>query len=162
MRTVAILAFSLICNISVAQDIKQKISAALTKMRADSQFVHSIISLYITDESGTVIYANNERIGLAPASCQKIITSVSAFELLGKDFRYRTSIWYKGRVEKGILNGVIHIKGSGDPSTGSWRYTAFKQNDFLSAFGAFINKAGIKKVTSSPVLSNENFSSQVI
>jgi D-alanyl-D-alanine carboxypeptidase/D-alanyl-D-alanine-endopeptidase (penicillin-binding protein 4) len=130
MRTVKILVFSLIASTSIAQDVQQKLAVEMSKMQSDSQFRHAIISLYVTDEAGAIVFASNEKTGLAPASCQKIITSVSAYELLGKDFRYKTSIWYEGIVEKGLLNGTLHIKGSGDPSIGSWRILRLSRMNF--------------------------------
>ena len=64
---------------------------------------------------------------MAPASTQKIITSVTAFELLGKDYRYKTQF--------GIVsdkNGKkLYIKPSGDPTFGSWRWESTKDNNLL-------------------------------
>ena len=52
-----------------------------------------LASLYVIDaKTGKVVFDKNSQIGLAPASTQKIITSVTAFELLGKDYRYKTEL----------------------------------------------------------------------
>ena len=49
--------------------------------------------------------------GLAPASTQKIITSASAFELLGKNYRFNTYIRYGGVVRDGSLSGNLIYSG---------------------------------------------------
>jgi D-alanyl-D-alanine carboxypeptidase/D-alanyl-D-alanine-endopeptidase (penicillin-binding protein 4) len=38
------------------------------------------------------VFALNEQYGLAPASTQKIFTSIAALSLLGKDFTYKTEM----------------------------------------------------------------------
>src|SRR6187455_3178357 len=76
---------------SFGQTINQKLQKAFAAFEKDSQLKHAISSLYIIDAgSGQIVFDKNSQIGLAPASTQKIITSVAAFELLGKDYRYKT------------------------------------------------------------------------
>src|SRR6187431_721622 len=78
------------------QTVTQKLQKAFTAFEKDSQLKHAISSLYVIDAStGQVVFDKNSQIGLAPASTQKIITSVTAFELLGKDFRYKTQLIFK-------------------------------------------------------------------
>ena len=64
---------------------------------------------------------------MAPASCQKIITATTAFELLGQNYTYKTTLGYTGKIVNGVLNGDIIIKGSGDPTLGSWRISKPKK-----------------------------------
>ena len=73
-------------------------------------------------KTGKPVYDHNAQIGLAAASTQKLFTSVASFELLGKQYRYKTVLGYDGKIENGILNGNLHINGYGDPTMGSWRY----------------------------------------
>ncbi|MEO6330506.1 MAG: D-alanyl-D-alanine carboxypeptidase, partial [Ginsengibacter sp.] len=62
-----------------SQSLKEKLSLAIKKLETDSQCRHGIISLYVTDnKTGAVIFNKNAETGLAPASCQKIITSAAA------------------------------------------------------------------------------------
>ncbi|MEI8059330.1 MAG: D-alanyl-D-alanine carboxypeptidase, partial [Ferruginibacter sp.] len=105
------------------QDITLQLHTALQKLSIDSQFKHAIISLYVVaSKTGKVIIDKNAQIGLAPASCQKVVTSVAAFELLGKTFRYKTDMGYDGIIKDSILNGNLHFTCYGDPSLGSWRW----------------------------------------
>ncbi len=129
-----------------AQTISQKLDAAINKLQADSQFKHGIISLYVVDKTGNVIYDKNSQTGLAPASCQKVVTAVTAFELLGKDYTYKTKLGYDGKIDSGILKGNIYVVGSGDPTLGSWRYSSTKENLVLANFNKAIKAKGILRL----------------
>lgn len=141
----AFIFFLLVTN-CYAQTVSQKLDVALNKLEADSQFKHSIISLYVVDETANAIYDENSQIGLAPASCQKVVIAVTAFELLGKDFTYKTKLGYDGKIDSGVLKGNIYIVGSGDPTLGSWRYSLTKENIILSNFNRAIRAQKIKEI----------------
>ena len=82
-----------------AQTISKKLQAAVDKMEVDSQFRHGTLSLYVVEtKTGKVIFDRNAQVGLAPASCQKVITATTAFELLGKDYKYTTGLGYDGKI----------------------------------------------------------------
>ena len=74
-----------------AQKVAQKLQKAFQQFENDSQLKHAISSLYVIDaKTGQVVFDKNSQVGLAPASTQKIITAATAFELLGRDFGYKT------------------------------------------------------------------------
>ncbi len=63
------------------------------------------VHLYVIDaKTGKVVFDKNSQIGLAGASTQKIFTATTAFELLGKDYRYKTDLGYDGEINNGTLN----------------------------------------------------------
>jgi serine-type D-Ala-D-Ala carboxypeptidase/endopeptidase (penicillin-binding protein 4) len=112
-----------------SQNISQRVQKAFLQFENDEQLKHAISSLYVIDAStGQVVFDKNSQIGLAPASTQKIITSVTAFELLGKDYRYKTKFGYQGSIENRRLNGRIFVLPTCDPTLGSWRYEATKES----------------------------------
>lgn len=132
---------------SSAQTISQKLDAAINKLQADSQFKHGTISLYIVEtNTGKIIFDKNSQTGVAPASCQKVVTAVSAFELLGKSYTYKTQLGYDGKIDSGILKGNIYIVGSGDPTLGSWRYQSTKENIVLTQFKNAIRQNRIQQI----------------
>lgn len=101
-----------------AQTVEQKLKAAFDRFESDPQLQFAISSLYVIEAAtGKVVFDRNSRTGLAPASTQKIVTSITAFALLGKDYQYRTGFGYDRR------SAALHIIGSGDPTLGSDRYT---------------------------------------
>jgi serine-type D-Ala-D-Ala carboxypeptidase/endopeptidase (penicillin-binding protein 4) len=107
-----------------AQAIATPLTTAIKKLEADMQFSNAIISMYVAESTtGKVVFSKNEQVGLAPASCQKVITSATAFELLGKNFSYKTFIGYDyGNADTAKNKGSLFIIGSGDPTLGSRRW----------------------------------------
>ena len=144
MKTVFILLCLLASRMCYTQEMPGKLEVAMNKLVSDSQFRHSIISLYVVDgKTGKLIFDKNSQIGLAPASCQKVITAITAFSLLGKGYRYTTSLGYDGTIINDTLKGNLYIIGSGDPTLGSWRYKETKEQVVLSGFKNAIRKVGI-------------------
>src|SRR5690554_7715943 len=85
---------------------------------------------------------------MPPASVVKLFTTAAAFEILGKDYRPKTEIYYTGMLDSsGVLNGDIVIRGLGDPSLGS-RFFNDRENagEFLMSWTATIAEKRIKKV----------------
>src|SRR5882762_1547548 len=106
--------FFLISHFISAQAIDQELDKATQQLITDPQMKHAILGFYVIDaKTGTVVYDKNGPVGLAPASCQKLFTSIAAFELLGHDFRYKTELGYDGKVEDLTLKGNLHILGTG-------------------------------------------------
>ena len=146
-RLIFIFSLILVGGSATAQSISKRIQEAYNRFEADSQLRHATVSLYVVDAAtGKVVFDRNSHIGMAPASTQKIITSITAFELLGKDFRYQTQLGYDGELNAGVLRGNIYIQCSGDPTFGSWRYVTTKEETILNAFAQAIGKKGIKSI----------------
>src|SRR5436190_6306376 len=96
-------------NIS-AQTVVQKLDKAWSSFINDPQLRHAIAGFSVADsKTGKPLFGRNAQVGLAPASTQKIITSVAAFELLGKDYRYKTELGYSGKIKDGILDGSLYL-----------------------------------------------------
>lgn len=141
------LLFLTLVKISIAQPIGQRLREAFRVFENDSQMKHAISSLYVYDAtSGTVVFEKNAGIGLAPASTQKVITSVTALELLGADYRYRTDFAMEGEISSGLLKGNLWVLASGDPTLGSWRYTGSKEKDILDAIVNCLRKKGVTRL----------------
>ncbi len=124
--------FSMLLTGISAQTVMQRLQKAFRQFESDSQLKHAISSLYIIDaKTGQVVFDKNSQVGLAPASTQKIITAATAFELLGKEYRYKTEFGYQGSITGRKLNGRIYALGSGDPTLGSWRYESTKEEGVI-------------------------------
>ncbi|WP_266204923.1 D-alanyl-D-alanine carboxypeptidase/D-alanyl-D-alanine endopeptidase [Pontibacter kalidii] len=140
-KAILVLACLLAHTVAWSQAVPQKLAAAYSKFEQDPQLQNAIASLYITDaKTGEVIFDRNSRIGLAPASTMKVITSISAYELLGRDFRYETKFAY--RKNKG--NNELVILPSGDPTFGSWRWAETKEDQVLAGLTKSLQRTGIK------------------
>jgi serine-type D-Ala-D-Ala carboxypeptidase/endopeptidase (penicillin-binding protein 4) len=127
-----------------AQNTDQVFNTAFKKLAEDPTFKHATISLYVINTTtGKPVTEESTEIGVAPASCQKVITAATAFELLGHDYSYKTTLAYTGNIVNGVLNGNLIIKGSGDPTLGSWRYDQTKEQNIISNFKNAISRLGI-------------------
>lgn len=161
MKTVYLFIILLVCANSFAQDLQTRLSRAINGLEKDEQFTHAIISLYVVDsKTGKVIFDKNSEVGLAPASCQKVITSVSAFEMLGKDYSYKTEMGYDGLIKDKILLGNLYIKASGDPTFGSWRWETTKQENVLQNLFTAIRSKNITSVNGDLIVDESTWESQ--
>lgn len=122
-----------LCLSATAQTITQKLSTAFDRFEKDPQLQSAVASLYVVDGSGKVAFQKNATIGLAPASTQKIITSATTYELLGKSFQYKTEF---GFVTNTDATRSLYIQGSGDPTLGSWRWQRTNEKAVLDRITA--------------------------
>src|SRR4030095_4659557 len=140
----------LVVIISFPQTITQKLQKAFQQFEKDPQLKYATSSLYVINaKTGKVVFDKNSRTGLAPASTLKVITSATAFELLGKDYRYKTEIGYLGKKQDSSISGGLVIIGKGDPTLGSWRWETTQPETVLNEFGSALYNEGIRlfKVT---------------
>jgi len=149
---------------ATAQSLDQKLQSAFGRLQADSQCKYASLSLTVLDaKTGEKVFIANPNIGLATASTLKTITTITAFNLLGKDFQYQTQFGYSGSIAAdGVLNGDIIIKGSGDPTLGSWRYENTHENHILSLMVDALRQANIKKINGRIIGDDSVFGSQSI
>jgi D-alanyl-D-alanine carboxypeptidase/D-alanyl-D-alanine-endopeptidase (penicillin-binding protein 4) len=156
------LGFSLlVSHISFGQKDAERIATAFKSFEADSQFKHASMSLYIIDtKTGKVIFDKNSQVGLAPASCLKVVTSAAAFELLGKDYRYKTDIDWDEDMEDSALRGNLFMKISGDPTLGSWRWEDTKMEIVKQKILTVLKAKNIKLITGSFIIDDSRWSTQ--
>jgi len=135
-------------SVAFSQSAESQFNSAFKTMKADPTFRHATISLYVINTTtGKTVTEENIETGVAPASCQKVITAASAFSLLGHDYRYKTTLAYTGKIVNGVLNGNLILKGSGDPTLGSWRYDETKEDKIISELKEAISREGIHEIT---------------
>ena len=65
--------------------------------------------------------------GIVPASTQKLVTTISALNVLGPEHRFRTVLGYQGKIEGSVLKGDLIVRGGGDP--------AFLSEEFPEHYG---------------------------
>jgi serine-type D-Ala-D-Ala carboxypeptidase/endopeptidase (penicillin-binding protein 4) len=104
------------------------VAAAFQVFEKDNQLANGIASLYVVEaNTGKVVFEKNSSVGLAPASTHKLITAATAYELLGRDFKYQTQFGLIGNSN----SGTVFIKPGGDPTLGSWRWEQTKELQVL-------------------------------
>lgn len=69
--------------------------------------------------SSTPLIQVNAKQAMNPASTMKLLTTYAALELLGPAYTWRTEAYVDGKLENGVLNGNLIIKGYGNPKINS-------------------------------------------
>src|ERR1700743_69487 len=112
MRQLLVISFLFFGGYAKAQTLQSKLQSAFNRLQADSQCKYASVSLTVLDaKTGETVFTANPNMGLATASTLKVIPSVTAFNILGKDFQYQTQFGYTGAIDpNGTLNGDIIIK----------------------------------------------------
>jgi len=146
-----------------AQDHIPAVEKAFAKLEADSQLQYGMAAFYVVDfATGKPVFERNSKIGLVPASSQKVITAAAALEILGKSFRYETKFGYTGPVQGGELNGKIIVQGSGDPTLGSDRFRDTRKEAIGAALKNSLQAAQIKQIQGGVAGMETGFESTVI
>lgn len=103
------------------------------------------ISLLVRDLStNTTVCEYHSKNSVVPASTMKLVTTATALELLGADFRFQTKLEVDGKVTAdGVLNGNLYIRGGGDPTLGSEK---LGDTTFLTKWVDVIKSRGIRKI----------------
>ncbi len=86
-------------------------------------FKYSNIGISVRDAktSELLVNVNKDKL-MVPGSTIKIITTVTALEVLGENFKFETQLSYSGHIAAdGVLKGNIYIEGTGDPTLGTDR-----------------------------------------
>jgi serine-type D-Ala-D-Ala carboxypeptidase/endopeptidase (penicillin-binding protein 4) len=125
---------------------------------------NALIGIHVADlETGKTISEMNSSKLFIPASVLKVITSASALEILGPEYRFKTSVGYSGKIVNGTLFGDLIIIGGGDPALGS---EYFKDHyfapHFLETWAKQIRAAGIKRIQGNLVLDGSLYDSEKI
>ena len=89
----------------------------------------------------------NARMSLPSASTLKLITTATALSVLGSQYTYTTSLEYDGSIKDSVLMGNLYLRGTGDPSLGSWRFTNFADlSGLLTSWSTAVRAAGIRQI----------------
>ena len=97
-------------------------------------------------ENGNILYGYETEKEMTPASVMKTVTTATALEILGEDFRFETSVLYDGEIKNGILNGNLYLHGAGDPTLNSSEIDT-KKDSILVLWMLAIRQAGIQSIT---------------
>lgn len=152
-----LLLFILINFSAFAQPVKP-----LENFLNDDAVKNAAVSVCFADaSSGEILMETKPQTAVVPASVLKLITSATALETLGKDFRFSTSLAISGRIENRVLNGDLIIVGGGDPTLGS-SYFCTNPAEFFSQWAHAIKQAGIDSITGNIVADNTIYSDQDI
>ncbi|MGH3129847.1 MAG: D-alanyl-D-alanine carboxypeptidase/D-alanyl-D-alanine-endopeptidase, partial [Gaiellaceae bacterium] len=97
--------------------------------------------------TGTVVFARNRALSLAPASTEKLVLSYAVLATLGPAYRIETRVLGEGVLEGSTWQGDLVLKGHGDPALSSAG---------LRRLAAQVRAVGIRRVTGS-IIGDESY-----
>ena len=129
MRSILLLVLFLgMANFSSAQESADALSAFVNS----EELKNASVGFSLLDPSGKEIQSYDSGKSLAPASTVKLLTSITALEVLGYDHKFVTTLTIQGTVIKGKLIGNVIVKSGGDPTLGA--------SDFKNHYGDFVGE----------------------
>ena len=107
----------LIWCVAVASMAQDSLRIKLDSLLQDQMFETSQLGLMVYDlTADSALYTHNQRQLMRPASCMKLVTAVTALDLLGSKYEYKTSIYYTGEIVGSTLVGNVYCVGGFDPT----------------------------------------------
>ena len=144
-------------QIAAAMGPPNKVELAVQSFLRDPQLKNASFGFYVIDlKTGKAVATYDPDRSLVPASTQKLVTTATALDMLGPNYRAKTLLEYDGYIDSMcVLQGNVYLKGGGDPalagSTFKKRYEhlllewadAIQQLGVDSIAGAVIGDASI-------------------
>jgi len=142
---------------------KELVDINVNTMMADPVLKNATWGFVVYDpKTKKVISSYNENTPLVPASTTKLLTTETALNLLGENYRWMTQLEYSGTIdENGTLNGNLYVVGSGDPSLGTNKAGAWSYRDIISDFMSGLSREGIRKVNGDIIIQTALFKGNI-
>ncbi len=145
--------FSLIFSILIlplaGMNAQDHIQRSVDQLAADPSLKHASLSICVINlDNGRVVASYEPQRSLVPASALKLISTATAYAVLGEHYTYGTDLLIQGQVNsEGILRGNVIIKGSGDPSLGSAEWEEAESFErVIEKFKLALQQKGIRKI----------------
>jgi len=136
----------------------------LQQFKNDTDLKYAGISFYaMYPKEKKVIAEYNPYLSLSPASVLKVITTSTAWGVLGGDYQFETKLEYDGEIKNNVLEGNIYITGSGDPSLGSDRIAGNLTADkLMEKIVKTIQEKGIQKINGAVIADESYFEDDIL
>ncbi len=107
-----LLVFALATALAHAQSLPATVEQALKR----AQIPLTAVAAYVQDiDGGRPLVAHHAGKSMNPASTMKLLTTYAGLELLGPAYTWKTEAYAGGKLEDGVLQGDLILKGYGDP-----------------------------------------------
>ncbi|CAH2714760.1 hypothetical protein BACCIP111895_01936 [Neobacillus rhizosphaerae] len=108
-----------------------------------------------------VLYARSPQSLLTPGASVKLLTTASALDNLGQNYRFKTELYTNGTITNGILNGDIIVKGYGDPTLASDNKRQVLGGPTIEGIAQDLKNAGIHLVKGNIIVDSQFFTDDV-
>src|SRR5687768_9212168 len=124
LKISAILSICILCITML--NAQSSLQTYLNNLSSKTGLESALIGICVKRADGVQIASVNENILLSPASCQKVVTTSTALLMFGPDFQFKTILQYDGTFDAGTgtLKGNIYLRGGGDPTLGSEKFSS--------------------------------------
>ncbi len=75
----------------------------------------SVVVVRVQDSVNHARLSHQAQVARNPASLIKLVTTISALDVMGPAFKWRTQVATDGTLQDGVLRGNLYLKGDGDP-----------------------------------------------
>jgi D-alanyl-D-alanine carboxypeptidase/D-alanyl-D-alanine-endopeptidase (penicillin-binding protein 4) len=135
---------------SAAPRTLEELRARIGEIVSRPEFAASRIAVKVASlDTGRVIYEQDSRKWMQPASNMKLYTVAAALDRLTPDYRFVTSVYAPARPDaSGTLRGDLVVYGRGDPSF-AVRFNPEGDADYFRAIdelAASVHAAGVRRV----------------
>lgn len=153
--------FILAVSYGFAQTASTPIQQKIDDWQTAPGLLNSSTGLAITDtKTGEELFKSVPQLSLVPASIMKVVTTATALEVFGPDFRFITTLSYSGFVRNDTLIGDLQVIGGGDPTLGSKYFP--ETGKFLDDWTAAVKDLNIKAIKGNIILDATIYESQMI
>ena len=144
-----------------AQSALNSIQQKITTWQTSAGLANASIGIAVSDSrTNEKLIESKPQLSLVPASILKTITTATALEVFGPDFRFQTIFSYSGTVRNDTLFGDLQIMGGGDPTLESKYFP--DSNTFLKEWIKALQGNHIKAITGNLILDATMYESQMI
>ncbi len=145
-----LIAFALSSNLFAVQTFQQFIDAELARLK-NTKTNYGV--LIMSADDGQLIYAANPDLPVAPASNEKVLTTITALATLGPDFQFTTTLAQS--------NGDLVVIGDGDPGFGDPDLsTTHPITDTFDLWAKALTAAGITEIPGKIIFDDTIFDRQ--
>lgn len=113
LRTLVLLFAFLPAASSYADVNHKKILSFLSKTPPSQRKIGIMVR---SADTGRTVFRYNSKKEFIPASNNKILSSIAALSILGKNFRFKTKFYLGGGIHSGVGHGGLYVEGFGDPT----------------------------------------------
>ena len=149
-RYFTLLLFFSITNILFAQNYNQPtpeegVQNAINQFTSAPSLKNASVGIsMISLDSMNIIGEYNAMQSQITASTMKTVTSATALNILGKDFKFHTQVFTNGDIQNGNIDGDLIIKGGGDPTLDS-EYMP-QPSTFVDSIVTVLKNNGIQEI----------------
>ena len=130
--------FLFVC-ISFPQSNSQQLRLKIDSVFTNKFFESTLMGIDVYDLTAKEnLYNKNEKLLFRPASNLKILTTSAGLVFLGPDYKFKTSLYYTGKILNGTLYGDLYVVGGCDPD--------FSTKD-IDSLASIVKANGINEIT---------------